>query len=260
MTEMVTDVDLVRTQLLIADGQDLGQLNLAQEPDPPRGLPCNCASTWKPWRVTAVQKLPEASSICLSYRSGPDVRVDTYGYTGYVTSPAFDSLLAKVIVRHTENNWSALLNRANRCLAEMSISIPTNKEFLASLLTHPKVVENGMLIHGLLKRISPSSWKRMVSCIQCGHSGGWQRPEAETRLECRTATNRLRSYSCTLCRVGITAIEVEVGSQLSQGQTVLIMDAMKMEHVIESPVSGTVHELRTASGKRFSKALFWPSY
>lgn len=47
----------------------------------------------------------------------------------------------------------------------------------------------------------------------------------------------------------ITAIEVEVGSKVAQGQAVVIMDAMKMEHVIESPVSGTLHEVRTTSGE-----------
>lgn len=74
--------------------------------------------------------------------NGPDVRIDTYGYAGYVTSPAFDSLLAKVIVKHADNDWPSLLNRAKRSLTEMRVSIPTNKEFISSLLDHPEVIAN----------------------------------------------------------------------------------------------------------------------
>ena len=43
--------------------------------------------------------------------SGPGVRVDGFGYVGYETSTAFDSLLAKVIVTHDSSNFSAVCEK-----------------------------------------------------------------------------------------------------------------------------------------------------
>lgn len=75
---------------------------------------------------------------------------------------------------------------------------------------------------------------------------------AESKRETRLNTEQLPAGMVPVLapmQGSITAIEVEVGSQLAQGQAVVIMDAMKMEHVIESPVSGTLHEVRTTSGE-----------
>ena len=246
VTEMVTDVDLVRTQLLIADGQDLDQLNLAQEPDPPRGSAVQLRINMETMERDGSAKAAGGKLDLFELPSGPDVRVDTYGYAGYVTSPAFDPLLAKVIVRHAENNWPALLNRANRCLAEMRISVPTNKDFLASLLTHPNVVENAIDTQFVETHIA-----ELVDAMADAPSADMLAPAG---LLAETGSNAKQLPAGCVpvlapMQGSIAAVEVEVGSQLTQGQTVVIMDAMKMEHVIASPVSGTVQELRTTSGE-----------
>ena len=46
----------------------------------------------------------------------------------------------------------------------------------------------------------------------------------------------------------VISIEVEAGALLSRGQTLLVMESMKMQHAIESPISGTLHELRVSEG------------
>jgi hypothetical protein len=59
--------------------------------------------------------------------TGRGVRVETFGYAGYTTSPAFDSLLAKVIVHDDGAHLEPLLRRAERALAEFRIDgVPTN--------------------------------------------------------------------------------------------------------------------------------------
>ncbi|MFH1553703.1 MAG: biotin/lipoyl-containing protein [Pseudomonadota bacterium] len=69
---------------------------------------------------------------------GPGVRVDTFGYAGYQTSPRFDSLLAKVIVHSASPKFSDAVTRAYRALAEFRIDgISTNIPFLQNLLWHP---------------------------------------------------------------------------------------------------------------------------
>ena len=75
--------------------------------------------------------------------SGPGVRVDTFGYAGYRTSPRFDSLLAKVIVprRRAADFADAGRRRpTGRCREFRIEGVATNIGFLQSLLRHPDVV------------------------------------------------------------------------------------------------------------------------
>jgi acetyl-CoA carboxylase biotin carboxylase subunit len=129
VTELVTGLDLVREQLLIASGERLSfdgdrkarghaiELRInAEDPD-----------TFAPWpgKITALH-LP----------GGNGVRVDTHMYEGYVVPPNYDSLLAKLIV-HDADRPSAL-RRARRCLGEMVVLGPrTNIPFLRRILEHP---------------------------------------------------------------------------------------------------------------------------
>ena len=243
VTETVTDVDLVRTQLLIADGQGLAQLGLLEKPNAPKGSAVQLRINTETMESDGGAKPAGGKLELFELPSGPDVRVDTYGYAGYVTSPAFDSLLAKVIVRHAENDWPALLNRANRCLAEMRVSVPTNKAFVASLLSHPNVIANDVDTRFVETHIA-----ELVE--QMAKAPGADIPPVAEAVSGPELSAEQLPTGCVPVLApmqgGITTIEVDVGSQLTRGQTVMIMDAMKMEHVIESPVSGTVHELRVS--------------
>ena len=246
VTEVVTDVDLVRAQLLIADGQRLDQLGLLQKPNPPKGSAVQLRINTETIASDGSAKAAGGKLDLFELPSGPDVRVDTYGYAGYMTSPSFDSLLAKVIVRHTENNWPELVKRAKRCLAEMRVSVPTNKDFIASLLTHPSVMENDIDTRFVETHIAELV-EHMVNAPGEGIPAT-AAVEPEMGLTAEQLPAGLVPVLAPM-QGSITAIEVEVGGQLAQGQAVVIMDAMKMEHVIESPVSGTVHELRTSTGE-----------
>ena len=75
--------------------------------------------------------------------SGPGVRVDTFGYSGYKTSAAFNSLLAKVIVHSPGAEWADVVRKASRTLREFRIGgVDTNIPFLAAVLAHPDFAAN----------------------------------------------------------------------------------------------------------------------
>jgi acetyl/propionyl-CoA carboxylase alpha subunit len=117
VTEMVSGVDLVRTQLLLAWDGDVDF------------TPAD--------RGCAVQvRVNQTSGGVLSAfapPSGPGVRVDTHGYVGYRAGTRYDGLLAKLVV-HGED-LDVALNRARRALREFRIEgVSTNLEFLKSLL------------------------------------------------------------------------------------------------------------------------------
>ena len=75
--------------------------------------------------------------------SGPGVRVDTFGYSGYRTSAAFDSLLAKVIVHSSSPKWADIVHKAARTLRDFRIGgVATNIPFLSAVLAHREFLRN----------------------------------------------------------------------------------------------------------------------
>src|SRR5204863_8323321 len=70
--------------------------------------------------------------------SGPGIRVDTFGYAGYRTSAAFDSLLAKVIAHSPSSRYQDACIKAAHALREFRIEgVATNIPLLQALLASP---------------------------------------------------------------------------------------------------------------------------
>ncbi len=71
------------------------------------------------------------------------MRVDTFGYAGYKTSAAFNSLLAKVIVHSSAAGWPDVVQKAARALREFRIEgVATNIPFIQAVLAHPDFIGN----------------------------------------------------------------------------------------------------------------------
>ncbi|MFD5600486.1 pyruvate carboxylase [Leucobacter sp. NPDC058333] len=132
VTEEVTDVDLVRSQMLIAAGATLADLELTQDRIQLRGFALQC-------RITTEDPSngfrPDLGRIT-AYRSpgGGGVRLD--GGTidvGAQISPHFDSMLAKLTCRG--RSFEDAVRRARRALAEFRIrGVATNIPFLQAVL------------------------------------------------------------------------------------------------------------------------------
>ena len=131
VTEMVTGVDLVRAQILIAAGEPLG---LRQEDVRFQGHAIEC-------RVTAEDPVSFTPSpgLVTAYvpPGGPGVRVDSHCFTGYTVPPYYDSLVAKVIVHGADR--AEALARMRRAVAEFIVEgIKTSLPLHARLLTDPR--------------------------------------------------------------------------------------------------------------------------
>ena len=135
VTEEVTDVDLVQSQMRIAYGQTLAELGLRQEQLQLRGAALQCRITTED---PAAGFRPDTGKIT-TYRSpgGAGVRLD--GGTiaaGAQVSPHFDSMLAKMTCRGRD--FPAAVARARRGLAEFRIrGVTTNIPFLQAVLDDP---------------------------------------------------------------------------------------------------------------------------
>jgi len=128
VTEMVTDVDLVKSQILLASGETLE--NVLQGPIVPRGHAIECRiNAEHPEKFT-----PSAGKItAFNPPGGTGVRIDTAAYAEGVIPPYYDSLIAKLVVRGKDR--SEAISRMSRAL-EMFIvegiytTIPLHRKIL----------------------------------------------------------------------------------------------------------------------------------
>jgi len=150
VTEMVTGIDIVREQLLIADGQEL---SYKQKDVKVRGHSIEC-------RLNAEDPdnfMPSPGKITkLHVAGGPGVRFESHIYADYTVPPHYDSMIGKLIT-HGETRESALA-RMDTALSEMVIDgIKTNIPLQSRLIKDAAFKKGGMNIHYLEKKLGIQS-------------------------------------------------------------------------------------------------------
>jgi acetyl-CoA carboxylase biotin carboxylase subunit len=146
VTEMITGIDLVREQLLIADGRPL---KFSQEDITLRGHAIEC-------RINAEDSnnfTPSPGRVELWHPpGGPGIRVDSHLYSGYLVPPYYDSMIGKIIA-YGDTRKSAIA-RMNIALSEMVIEgINTNIPLHLEICQHAAFKAGGTNIHYLEKRL-----------------------------------------------------------------------------------------------------------
>ncbi|AKS35011.1 pyruvate carboxylase [Mycolicibacterium goodii] len=134
VTEEITDVDLVASQLRIAAGETLADLGLSQDRLVLRGAAMQCRITTED---PANGFRPDTGRIT-AYRSpgGAGIRLDGGSNLGAEISAHFDSMLVKLTCRGRD--FSAAASRARRALAEFRIrGVSTNIPFLQAVIDDP---------------------------------------------------------------------------------------------------------------------------
>jgi acetyl-CoA carboxylase biotin carboxylase subunit len=146
VTELITGIDLVKAQLLIASGE---RLPYVQSDIQIRGHAIEC-------RINAEDAktfMPSPGPIRLWHApGGPGVRVDSHVYSGYNVPPNYDSLIGKIIA-HGDTRETAIARMKN-ALAEMVIEgIRTNVALHQEIFNHAAFQKGGTDIHYLERRL-----------------------------------------------------------------------------------------------------------
>jgi acetyl-CoA/propionyl-CoA carboxylase biotin carboxyl carrier protein len=274
VTEMVTGLDLVREQVLIAAGEPL---SVKQEDVHLSGHAIEC-------RINAEDVsngfLPAPGTVLL-YRepSGPGVRVDSGVFTGSEISPLYDPMIAKLVVHGVDREHAR--RRMLRALDEFVVEgVKTLISFHKALLTHPCFVE-GETCHGL---VESELMAARAAELEDGRPGG--AGEAATSLPRETLRSievngrrfevrllrpepgfaelarrrRERRRGAGAAGAGkdavvspmqgtVLAVEVEEGQEVEAGQVLCIVEAMKMENEVHAHRAGRVSELSVAPGQ-----------
>jgi pyruvate carboxylase len=134
VTEEITDVDLVASQMRIADGETLEDLGLSQDSLQVHGAAMQCRITTED---PANGFRPDTGRIT-GYRSpgGAGVRLDGGSHLGAEISAHFDSMLVKLTCRGRD--YSTAVARARRALAEFRVrGVSTNIPFLMAVVNDP---------------------------------------------------------------------------------------------------------------------------
>ncbi len=274
VSEEVTGIDLVREMFRIADGQQLDY------PDPaPRGHSIE-------FRVNAEDAgrgfLPAPGTITeLNWPSGPGVRVDA-GYAVRMTVPqAFDSLLAKIII--TGAGRTEALQRARRALGECVVGgMPTVLPFHRAVVRDEAFTAEPFQVHtrwietefsntiepysgppaepaeaALRERITVEvGGKRLEVVLPTGLGAAGpaaatpaRRPSRGRQAGSDGAGQASGDELASPMQGTITKIVAAEGEHVSAGDTVVVLEAMKMEQPLTAHKDGTVTGLAVQIGQ-----------
>jgi acetyl-CoA/propionyl-CoA carboxylase biotin carboxyl carrier protein len=277
VSEEVTGIDLVREQLRIAAGEELGY------DDPPvRGHSFE-------FRVNGEDAgrgfLPSPGTVALfAPPSGPGVRVDSGVTSGDVIGGAFDSMLAKLIVTGADRQQA--LERSRRALAEFVVEgMPTVLPFHRAVVSDPAFATDDATPFSVHTRWIETEWENTVEPFDSdtaattpeagerervvvevggkrlevvlpaglgvgGGGGSAQRARAPRRTAAGSTTGGAGGDALTAPMQGtIVKIAVEDGQQVAAGDLVVVLEAMKMEQPITAHKSGTVSGLSAVVGE-----------
>ncbi|MET8509284.1 biotin carboxylase N-terminal domain-containing protein [Streptomyces sp. SBR177] len=273
VTEEVTGIDLVREMFRIADGEELGY-----------GDPEIRGHSFE-FRINGEDPgrnfLPAPGTVTtFNPPTGPGVRLDAGVESGSVIGPAWDSLLAKLII--TGATREQALQRAARALAEFKVEgMATAIPFHQAVVVDPAFTADPFRVH--------TRWieTEFVNEIKPFAPAGGEAEEDEAGRETivvevggkRLEVSLPSSLGMTLARTGLAAgakpkrraakksgptasgdtlaspmqgtivkVAVEEGQEVKEGDLIVVLEAMKMEQPLNAHRSGTVKGLSAEVG------------
>ncbi len=238
VTEEVTGVDLVRSQLLITAGASLDDLGLAKAP-PIRGQAVQLRVNAESFKPNGTVVAAAGTINHYTAPSGPGARVDGAAYVGYRPHPGFDSLLAKLVVSTSDPDLDSLLARARAVASEYEIggcetSLPLLQALLAS---------DALTAFDIHTRYIEQHAEALAGAAASFEKDHGQAAVVELPTVARHTVPAGMVAVKAPMRGSIISIDVSVGDTVRRGETVALMEAMKMHHDVIAEVSGVVTDL-----------------
>ncbi len=281
VTEQVTGVDIVQSQLRLAGGETLADLGLD---NPTLVRPCGyaiqCRVNMETIQADGSVKPGGGTLAVYEPPSGPGVRVDGFGYAGYQTSGLYDSLLAKVIGHAPSPSFADAIKRTRRALSEFRLEgVATNIPFLQNVLAADAFASGGVHTRWVdenlvdLARPPADARPRFITTETAsaaagtdGHAGARVDRNDPLALFAHDRATRAQKAAATTAgpqhptgpdgSIGMVApiqgtvvsIGVAEGDAVLAGQPVAVIEAMKMEHDVKADRSGRVRQVTMGAG------------
>ena len=281
VTEEVTGVDIVQAQIRLAQGASLAELGLA---DPhvakPRGYAIQTRVNMETFGEDGTVRPASGTLTAYEAPTGPGVRTDGFGYAGYPTGTAFDSLLAKVIAHSPARGFSAAIGRMSRALSEFRLEgVGTNIPFLRNVIEHEDFAAGRVHTRWVDEHVaelavpSSSAPQRFAApAVETEPADGYAGARVDTsdplalfdhdakvkaeQVSAATAQHEEPAIAGPEGSTGlsspiqgtIVSLDVAVDDEVRKGQQVAVVEAMKMEHVIAADTDGIVRQVTMAEG------------
>ena len=267
VTEAVTGVDLVTTQIQLATGMTLKELKLDRK-QTPAAVGYAVQTRINAERIVDNSLIPTSGTVEQFVPAiGPGIRVDSQAYNGCVVADNFDSLLAKLIV-HDRDGFAEVIKRTSLALKEFRIDgIETTIELLRAVLQHPDVLA-GKTDNLWLDQHLKSLTKDIKNTNQLIDIKRKYNNKLADTLTLFTDEQPALGASAPAAIVAlsddpniiaaamqgtIVAVEAAPQDEVKKGAPLLIMDAMKMEHIITAPYDGMIQAVYAEVGKTVAK-------
>ncbi|WP_296271854.1 carboxyl transferase domain-containing protein [Pseudomonas sp. UBA6323] len=243
VTEQVTGVDLLHTQLHLAAGKSLAELNLLAPPAI-NGYAVQVRLNLETLLVDGSAR--PASGVLAAYQppSGPGLRVDGCGYAGYAVSPAYDSLIAKLIA--SASDYPSALRRAYRALCEFRIEgVASNLHLLQNLLQRDEVIANQVDTTYVERHLSELLADREQAHPHRYFAADAALHSAKATVDAPPGTLALNAPSAGV----LVSLALAEGDAVATGQPIAVLEAMKMEFEVKAEHSGIVRALTVVPGE-----------
>ena len=247
VTELVTGVDLVKQQLRIAQGEPL---------EASSSLLLGHAVEVRLYAEDPRTFLPQGGTL-ERLRLPTGIRVDAGVEEGDEIALAYDPMIAKLIA-HGETRHEAL-TKLRDALAETEVEgVVTNLPFLRWLVTHPKVRAGHTTTAFLVE--NPPLTEPPPRPADAAWRGGWRLnlaapapqapPDVDTAAQEHAAPGAEQSALTAPMPGTVIRVAVAPGDSVAPRQTLLVLEAMKMETTVVSPYQATVRAVHVAEGDR----------
>lgn len=279
VTEEVTGADLVQAQIQLAAGATLEQLGLSEAPLR-RGFAVQARVNLETLQPDGTVKPGMGTLTAYDAPSGPGVRTDGFGFTGFTPSASFDSLLAKVIAWSPSSDPQAAVSRASRALSEFRIEGATaNVPFLQQVLARPELTSGELhtrfVDEHLEQLTAPHEGRerhaaaRPAAAGDGGHAGAQVDTSDPLALFAYDESVKQQQSSAveeepepvslegpdgsvglpTPMQGTIVEIQVEEGDTVRAGQSLVVMESMKLQHDIAAVSGGVVSRVAVSVGE-----------
>ncbi|MGV9671747.1 carboxyl transferase domain-containing protein [Gordonia sp. NPDC003504] len=235
ITEEVTGIDLVEVGLRVAEGCALDELGLpagvTAVGDQVSGTVASSHGIAIQARINTETIGPDAATTpdsgaltVFSPPTGPGIRVDTYGRPGLVISPRYDSLLAKVIGHVRHDDFAAAVRKVDAALADFAIDgVSTTIAVLRAVLADKEFGVGAVGTDYLERRIAD-----LVPEESLADGPSVCRDQVQVGADEQVLTAPM---------AGVVVDLPTVGTVIPAQAPIVVLEAMKMEHVVSLPHS-----------------------
>ena len=245
VTEQITGRDLVRDQIQVCTGSTLGGIGLDGPPIEARGHAIQIRINAEKM-IKSGLAVPSPGTVTIAdLPSGPGVRVDTVARSGYQVNPRFDSLLAKVIVHAEEVGLAELVEIADDALAQTRFEgVSSNVALQRAILRSGALTDRAISTKYLDEHAKDLVPLAAELEQQSAPAPAVRAEETAVAAERPAGADSLESPISGL----VVSLEVTPGERVQRGQTIAVIEAMKMQHVVAAPNSGQIATVTVKEG------------